>query len=481
MESLTSYITRLAAAHAVETGILVNRELVTRVPCTKGFYAGALPLTLQASFYVSAYPLNGMGERTRLWVPVLEQLTGIARLDLLTCLPWAKAISCVRLIRTERAWCPLCYGDQTNNPLESELVYDQLLWALQVVKVCPIHRSPLQSHCPFCGRTQYVFSAKTRSGYCSRCQSWLGGTVMPVEAPDAFDLQVAEMIGELLSASPLLPADFDLRQFQENIRTLRQSGQIHNAIRRRNIKGWSKKSAPQMDSLVLLSRSQNVSMLKLLAEPIRINAAVRIPVGHNYRAHYRIAGSIIKEALESALRKDLPPPLEEIANQVGYRCTDPLQRRYRELCAEVMRKRHAALPHPGPPDLIAREKAVPRQKIEHLLSEVLREGRPVTLRSVAQKIGLTTSRRLYKGFHDLRRAIVAQNNLLRQQLRLQRQATIKEALQAALTEAPVPTATEISRRFGYKSVSAITRSFPEQCAALKSIARNALLIRRGHS
>jgi AraC-like DNA-binding protein len=131
--------------------------------------------------------------------------------------------------------------------------------------------------------------------------------------------------------------------------------------------------------------------------------------------------------------------------------------------------------------LIAREKAVPRQKIEHLLSEVLREGRPVTLRSVAQKIGLITSRRLYKGFHKLRKAIVAQNKLLRQQLRLQRQTTIKEALQAALIEVPVPSATAISRRLGYKSVSAITRSFPEQCAALKSIARNAFLINRGHS
>jgi len=47
VESLTGYISRLAAAHAVDTGTLVNRELLPRVPYTKGFWrtfgAGGTP------------------------------------------------------------------------------------------------------------------------------------------------------------------------------------------------------------------------------------------------------------------------------------------------------------------------------------------------------------------------------------------------------------------------------------------------------
>ena len=41
VESLTGYIARLAAAHAVETGVLVNRELLPRIPCTKGARRGS--------------------------------------------------------------------------------------------------------------------------------------------------------------------------------------------------------------------------------------------------------------------------------------------------------------------------------------------------------------------------------------------------------------------------------------------------------
>ena len=90
VESLTGYITRLAAAHAIETGVLVNHELLPRVPCTKGSSAGHLPSKLPTCFFLSAFPLNGIGERTRLWVSVLEQLTCVDRLDLLTFLPWPK-------------------------------------------------------------------------------------------------------------------------------------------------------------------------------------------------------------------------------------------------------------------------------------------------------------------------------------------------------------------------------------------------------
>jgi hypothetical protein len=56
------------------------------------------------SFFLDAYSLNSAGERSRLWVSLLERLTCLDRLDVLTTLPWAKTISCVHLLRTSRAW-----------------------------------------------------------------------------------------------------------------------------------------------------------------------------------------------------------------------------------------------------------------------------------------------------------------------------------------------------------------------------------------
>ena len=93
VESFTGYIARLAAAHSVETGTLVNHELLPRIPFTKGEFAGCVPSKLPTCFFLSAFPLNGLGERPRLWVSLLEKLTCIDRLDLLTCLPWAKVLS----------------------------------------------------------------------------------------------------------------------------------------------------------------------------------------------------------------------------------------------------------------------------------------------------------------------------------------------------------------------------------------------------
>jgi hypothetical protein len=155
VESLTGYISRLAAAHAVETGVLIRHELRPRIPCTRGVWAGRVREDLpQYPFYVGAHTLNGVGARAQLWVALLDQLTCVPRLDLLTALPWAGTISCVHLLRPSRAWCPACYGDEISS---ADSAYERLLWAFHIVTVCPVHRLPLESNCPFCGRGHSSF------------------------------------------------------------------------------------------------------------------------------------------------------------------------------------------------------------------------------------------------------------------------------------------------------------------------------------
>lgn len=144
VESLTSYVSRLAAVHAVETGVLIAGELLPHIPLMKGLSPGEFPAkTPEYSF--DAHALNGSGDRSRLWVALLERLTCIERLDLLTALPWARAISCVHLLRRNRAWCCLCYGD---GPSSVEPPYERLLWAFQLVTVCPTHGRRLDTGCP---------------------------------------------------------------------------------------------------------------------------------------------------------------------------------------------------------------------------------------------------------------------------------------------------------------------------------------------
>jgi hypothetical protein len=457
VESFTGYIARLAAAHAVEAGVLVNQELLPRVPYTKGALAGQGPSKPpRYSFYLDAYSLNGAGERSRLWVSLLEQLTCVERLDALTALPWARAISCVHLLRTQRAWCPLCYGAQQNT---GPAVYERLLWAVQIVTVCPEHRCPLETICRSCGRTHYVFSPKARPGFCSRCQCWLGREPEAIDHELAEPIRIAEMVGELLSASPRLPAGFGLDQFRENTRILARKGQFRGPFRNRNVRGWMNRGcAPRMDSLALLSRIQEISMLHLLTEKIVIENVVASQHQSPY-AHYRVAGPIVENTLRATLLADVPRRLEEIAADLGYRSVEPLQSRFRDLCRQIVEKRAGWYKNASRLPVTP----LPKERIEQALSEALEDEAPVNLRTVAAKMGLRNKRRLYKGFHDLRRALVAKNR----RLRSRRWEPIESALRAALDEAPVPTVTDVARRLGLKSVTRITKRFPDLSAALK--------------
>ncbi len=143
-----------------------------------------------------------------------------------------------------------------------------------------------------------------------------------------------------------------------------------------------------MDSLALLALNQNVSMLSLLTAEIAVDDAVAGPRPH---ARCRVAGPAVEEALRAALREDIPRRLEEIANDLGYRCPASLQSRCHELCSQVVSKKRAGLKiSPLPPG-----KSLPRERIEQALSEALNHDGPVSVRSVAAKIGLRNRRRIY--------------------------------------------------------------------------------------
>jgi hypothetical protein len=342
VESLTSYVSRLAAVHAVETGVLIARELLPHIPLMKGLSAGEFPAkTPEYSF--DAHALNGSGDRSRLWVALLERLTCIERLDLLTALPWARAISCVHLLRRNRAWCCLCYGD---GPSSVEPPYERLLWAFQLVTVCPTHGRRLDTGCPSCGREQRALSAKHRPGYCSRCQCWLGrdGAADTNNEDSTEHIRVAEMVGELLAQSSSLPADFGTELFRANVATASVSGllPLRGGKRRRDVRDWVQYAAvPRMDSLVALSCSLNVPLIRLLTERID-TASNRTEQRCSPKAHHRVEGVFVEEALRGALTNEMPVSLLEIANGLGYKAVASLRSRYPLLCVLSAKLRKAA-------------------------------------------------------------------------------------------------------------------------------------------
>jgi AraC-like DNA-binding protein len=476
VESLTGYISRLAAAHAVEPGILINKELRLRIPCTKGVWAGRIRESLpRASFYVTAHTLNGVGIRARAWVSLLQQLTCIERLDLLTVLPWAGTISCVNLLRTGRAWCPFCYGDEGSWPRSG---YERLLWAFQAVTVCPVHRMPLESICPFCGQTLYVLACRSRPGYCSHCDHWLGRArgATSVGSDLADQVRVAEMVGALLKTSPTLPAGFGTDLLRENVRTIvLDSGgyrRFRAGVCHPHVRDWIRHAdIPRMSSLLKLARSQNVPLIRLLTE--RIGRRNKLDQKFVWKVHYRVASNLVEAALQAALKKLIPPSLREIASQVGYGSVAPLRFRYPALCREIAGRRRSLVrtSHLHPP-----KAPVPMDRIEEALAAELSKPDYTNLRTVAACVGLSSPRRLYKGFHDLRLAISVKNGVIKKR----RREAIRATLAAAFNEQPVPTVAEVARRLGYATVRPLTSRFRDLSMALRASRRRVPQEKSGH-
>ena len=152
VESLTGYVSRLADAHAVSVGNLVDRELLVMGAKPSRAFGPFVPrdptTKISYCFKGQVRAANGWGETARRWVGALERATLQRNLRFLTLLPFEGVFSSGRLFRRTRAWCAACYDDWKRY---GDIVYEPLLWTIRLVTICPRHGQPLEEVCPHCG------------------------------------------------------------------------------------------------------------------------------------------------------------------------------------------------------------------------------------------------------------------------------------------------------------------------------------------
>jgi len=170
IESLTSYIGRLAWAYRISPRAFVTEVIV---PNLGGSHYLQLSLAHVHSFCrYESMRINGIGEAAADWAETLASLTMRTDLRLLTLYTWAKGLPNLRLLRTTPAWCPECYAEWREAKVP---VYQPLLWMLRVMTVCPQHERQLEEHCPYCLKLQStIASNKVEVGCCTQCGAWLG-------------------------------------------------------------------------------------------------------------------------------------------------------------------------------------------------------------------------------------------------------------------------------------------------------------------
>jgi TniQ len=183
-ESLTSYVARLAEAHALELRHLLRWEVYPRMEPRRS---------------LRRWALNGNGSMTRKAVVALEALTGRGDLRYLTFVSWSQALNVTPMLRRGKAWCPRCYAEWRRS---GQVFYEPLLWMVRAVSSCRVHDVSLATECPFpdCRAQSSPLSARPRPGYCNVCHRWLGSDTTGRSPQDRAEMGDADHVVGLLIA-----------------------------------------------------------------------------------------------------------------------------------------------------------------------------------------------------------------------------------------------------------------------------------------
>jgi AraC-like DNA-binding protein len=388
VESVTGHMKRLAAAHSVSLGTLMIHEVLPLFGRT--YLTTTTHRSLRAFWDSQSQTLNGISVSTHDMVQVLQNLTQNNDMHLLTMLPWRNVLPPRGLLRRTSAWCPLCYQAWHER---GQIVYEPLLWALEVVTVCLHHHRRLSLQCPSCQRAPAVLAAQARIGHCPHCHTWLGTSPADSGEPTVLDPDMEQecwttaAVGSILATTPTLREPPPRERIAEVMTALVQQADTistlarHMGLSRRSILDCQRgEQLLQLDTLLHVCRVLELAPMTVLTlggtaittlQSAPHITSPRQQTAQRYRA-FDIEG--VRQDLEAAFAcADEPPAsLRTVARQLGYdqshlrkhlpdECTAIVTRyqtyvqhrreqRWERLCTElrqVMRDIHAAGVYPG--------------------------------------------------------------------------------------------------------------------------------------
>ncbi|RYF31954.1 MAG: hypothetical protein EOO23_00790 [Comamonadaceae bacterium] len=190
VESLLSYLCRLAVSHSTST-LSLSRAV-----------AQHFEHDVEEQFDWFHRHLSGIGDSALTWSSALSAMTSLPRLDRLTFLHWKDVIAQNGLpIVSKGQFCPQCFADDRNN---GKTPYFRLAWESKSVSVCNVHRCRLTQHCPSCSKDNVRHAASlVVPGWCTKCGAFLGceaqnHAMQPAIKP--VELWQARQISDLLQA-----------------------------------------------------------------------------------------------------------------------------------------------------------------------------------------------------------------------------------------------------------------------------------------
>jgi hypothetical protein len=393
VESLTSYIARLAEAHCVFPGIFMRKVIV---PFAESHPTGdGRSTTLHLRDGKATGALNANQQTAMNAVNALESLTRLRGLCALTMVTWAEVLPLFGLIRTTRAWCPRCLEEwQTMG----QVIYEPLVWTVQAVKMCSQHDCPLETQCSACGRASPWLAWRSRPGYCTHCQQWLG-TNMVTQEENEKELKwlrwCTQEVGALLALAPTLPEPPDRARISEGLSSMIQQVGQGKKMTFARLVGLSPamvgdwfyhQQLPSIENLLRVCFAVNLSLCELfMAEQIICSLRGDEAKGLWERHHRQTTrgfwkSSQVREALEAMARNEegTPLSLKAVARQLGCSDLHSLQIYHPAPC-QAISDRYAAY-------VQATKQATVQQhceKVQEVVRQLIEQGTPPTGRNVA--------------------------------------------------------------------------------------------------
>jgi transcriptional regulator with XRE-family HTH domain len=339
-ESLTSYLARLAEAHCVYPGVLLQEMIVPLMAEIEAQRNVSEQHPLWRRDGSGSHLINVTDPRARAALYILETLTLRSDLRALSLVALAEVLPIRGLARTRLAWCPACYEEwQTSG----QMLYDPLLWVFQEISVRVWHGVRLQMHCPHCTRSLPHLTWRSRPGYCAFCAGPLFGE--PVRAQDliardtpefAWQQWVTHALGAIVARLPVLsvePKRDRIRQVVSSVVEQLADGNTAAFARslglpRGTVENWRQgKRIPEMDMLLRFCYRLDLSLCEVLFEgKERLQPSLRDPVPSAlFPSRKRTAinqASIAHQLEQAASSTENPPPsLKEVGLRLGYQPT----------------------------------------------------------------------------------------------------------------------------------------------------------------
>jgi hypothetical protein len=413
-----------------------------------------------------------MGGYAKATVSTFEKLTLRYDLQYMTLLMWENVISLHQLLRTRMAWCGICYEERLR---EKKPVYEQLMWVFEAVSFCPLHQERLTTICPHCNCQIPFLVTSSHPGYCSKCLRWLGilarrGSKTSVKKSKSAaelvrELQKSHLLGEFLSYTSKLSSPLSNQTFIANL-TKRITQDARGSINlfsdivgvwsgtiRRLLAGETKLRLPV---LLQMCARLNIQPLDLLSDQGNegILSTRRLILGPDIPLHKEVTPWAEAEGrLRATLQEPIPLSMEAIARYMG-RHSQTIQRHFPELCKQIISRYREYVNgrHPQP------------KEITRALKSALKEDPPPSLQRVFRRLGCRDTGYYYYSNHSKLCFAVAQRYLNHRNNPFDRDIDCK-CLQAALTEDPPPSFSEVAKRFNH-SREFVRRKFPELSKAV---------------